>query len=144
MKAVSKLNNNIKEELSFKGVVIATVQKHENGNATVVSIDDSEFNITFTTHSVPALKTGDKVLILNIDNQVILTEKLRLPSEPPAPCLQFMNKTWELNVESEFNLRVGKSSLTISPDGHISIEGKDILIHAQGVNRILGATIELN
>ena len=50
----------------------------------------------------------------------------------------------ELTAERELTLRCGKSSLTLSANGRVTLRGKQILSRAEGQNRVQGATVGLN
>lgn len=52
----------------------------------------------------------------------------------------------ELVIEAgrQLTLRVGDGSITIREDGKILIEGKDLVSHAQRMNRIKGGAVSIN
>ena len=52
----------------------------------------------------------------------------------------------ELVIEATHNLtlKCGDGSITIRDDGRILIKGKDLVSHAQRVNRIRGGSVEIN
>jgi Domain of unknown function (DUF6484) len=52
----------------------------------------------------------------------------------------------ELIIENDRKvvLRCGRASITLRPDGSISIRGGQILSRADGANRVQGATVQLN
>ena len=51
-----------------------------------------------------------------------------------------------LTIENEngITLRSGESSLTLTPDGHVIINGRYISSDASKVNRIIGGTVKVN
>ena len=49
-----------------------------------------------------------------------------------------------LEAKSSLTLRVGDGSITIRADGKILIKGKDLVSHAQRVNRIKGGSVSIN
>lgn len=49
-----------------------------------------------------------------------------------------------LQATEELTLRVGDGSITIRKDGKILIKGKDLVSHAQRVNRIKGGSVAIN
>lgn len=49
-----------------------------------------------------------------------------------------------LEATQELTLRVGDGSITIRRDGKILIKGKDLVSHAQRVNRIKGGSVSIN
>jgi hypothetical protein len=53
-------------------------------------------------------------------------------------------ETLLLSAEREIVLRCGPSSITLTRDGKVVIRGANLLQTASGVNRICGATVEIN
>jgi hypothetical protein len=49
-----------------------------------------------------------------------------------------------LEAAKSLTLRVGDGSITIREDGRILIKGKDLVSHAQRVNRIKGGSVSIN
>lgn len=49
-----------------------------------------------------------------------------------------------LEAKQSLTLRVGAGSITIREDGKILIKGKDLVSHAQGMNRIKGGAVAIN
>ena len=49
-----------------------------------------------------------------------------------------------LEARESLTLRVGEGSITIRADGKILIKGKDLVSHAQRVNRIRGGSVAIN
>ncbi|MGP3698891.1 hypothetical protein [Rhodobacter sp. NSM] len=49
-----------------------------------------------------------------------------------------------LEGEREVVLRCGSASITLSPDGRVTIRGTEILSRATGGNRVQGASVQLN
>lgn len=49
-----------------------------------------------------------------------------------------------LEAKHSLSLRVGESSITIREDGKILIKGKDLVSHAQRMNRIKGGAVSIN
>ena len=49
-----------------------------------------------------------------------------------------------IEAKEEITLRVGEGSITIRADGKILIKGKDLVSHAQRVNRIRGGSVAIN
>lgn len=49
-----------------------------------------------------------------------------------------------LEARHELTLRVGEGSITIREDGRILIKGKDLVSHAQRMNRIKGGAVSIN
>ena len=49
-----------------------------------------------------------------------------------------------VQASQELTLRVGEGSITIRKDGKILIKGKDLVSHAQRMNRIKGGSVSIN
>jgi hypothetical protein len=49
-----------------------------------------------------------------------------------------------LRGEESITLKCGEASVSLNRDGKIVIRGKHVVTHASGVNRIRGASVELN
>jgi hypothetical protein len=58
------------------------------------------------------------------------------PDDPPV--------SLTLQATDELTLRVGDGSITIRKDGRILIKGKDLVSHAQRMNRIKGGAVSIN
>jgi len=52
--------------------------------------------------------------------------------------------TLVLEAKRSLTLRVGEGSITIREDGKILIKGKDLVSHAQRMNRIKGGAVSIN
>lgn len=60
------------------------------------------------------------------------------PDAPPVP------ESIVLEAKQSLTLRVGEGSITIREDGKILIKGKDLVSHAQRMNRIKGGAVSIN
>lgn len=60
--------------------------------------------------------------------------------------IQTENSTDELVFSSDkkITLRCGKSSITLYPDGKITLKGEYILSDAEGINRLSGGRVDIN
>jgi hypothetical protein len=105
--------------------------------------------------SAGPLNAGDAVVVLTPavpgDPGVVLgtlrrSGRERAPQSPaeqsegpsPAPPVLVIEATEELT------LRVGDGSITIRKDGKILIKGRDLVSHAQRMNRIKGGAVSIN
>ena len=50
----------------------------------------------------------------------------------------------KINANERIELRVGKSSIVMDKDGHITIRGTHLVSHASASNRIRGGSVNLN
>ena len=96
--------------------------------------------------SVPRLTEGDLVLVWCPDDEtgrgVVLGAIAHRASAPSGAD----TTPDELLIEAKHSLtlRVGAGSITIREDGKILIKGKDLVSHAQRVNRIKGGAVQIN
>jgi hypothetical protein len=90
------------------------------------------------------LHAGDCVLIWGVeatDEPVVIgrvgpAHGERAPDETPA--------VLTIEAQHSLTLRVGDGSITIRDDGKILIKGKDLVSHAQRLNRIKGGSVSIN
>ena len=93
----------------------------------------------------PALEPGDQVLVWRPSREgeaaVVLGRIGARPKSEPAATAPD-----ELVMEAKHSLtlRVGAGSITIREDGKILIKGKDLVSHAQRLNRIKGGAVQIN
>lgn len=67
------------------------------------------------------------------------------PSETRTPSLpEGVPDELVLEARRSLTLRVGDGSITIREDGRILIKGKDLVSHAQRMNRIKGGAVSIN
>lgn len=97
----------------------------------------------------PALALGDLVLCwlpsTRAQRGVVLGRVG--PMQPPQdPVLPGFDPPDQLVIEARSNLtlRCGEGSITIRADGKILIKGKDLVSHAQRMNRIKGGSVSIN
>jgi len=92
-----------------------------------------------------AVTVGDDVFVwlpASLDDRGIILGAIRVG----APVATVAETPDELVVEAKSSLvlRVGDGSITIRNDGKILIKGKDLVSHAQRVNRIKGGSVSIN
>jgi hypothetical protein len=92
-----------------------------------------------------AVAEGDEVFVwlpASTDDRGIILGGIRAAA-PVAPVAETPD---ELVVEAKSSLvlRVGDGSITIRDDGKILIKGKDLVSHAQRMNRIKGGAVSIN
>ena len=61
----------------------------------------------------------------------------------PQPAIETPDEL-VLEAKHSLTLRVGDGSITIREDGKILIKGKDLVSHAQRMNRIKGGAVSIN
>lgn len=102
------------------------------------------------------LAVGDQVLILPVEADVrafvilgrleqSLNQTQSNDADDDGPAVHDSRpETVVLEAREELTLRVGDGSITIRKDGKILIKGKDLVSHAQRVNRIKGGSVSIN
>jgi hypothetical protein len=72
---------------------------------------------------------------------------LAIPTAGPAaaePDVTTVPDEIVLEARQQLTLRVGDGSITLRADGKIQIKGKDLVSHAQRLNRIKGGAVSIN
>jgi hypothetical protein len=96
------------------------------------------------------LSDGDTVLIwqwpAGSDHGVILGRIRPTQATAPEPRHERETVPDEIVIEAKKNLtlKCGEGSITIRQDGKILIKGKDLVSHAQRMNRIKGGSVSIN
>jgi len=62
----------------------------------------------------------------------------------PSPHIVKDGETVRIKAEERIELRVGKASIVMEKDGHITIRGTYLVSHASASNRIRGGSVNLN
>jgi len=148
-KVVYNINN--KSVVSSTKSQLMTVYEAINGEAVSVIDDDGMIlentkNSKFShASSVPYLSKGDKVIIQEISEHLIITDKIRNEDENPTAGFE-INKDGSLSINSDVSivLKTINAKITISENGKIMTDGKEIFSLSKGLNRIQGTSIELN
>lgn len=132
------------------GVLIGMVLGFEDSVPLVVFAGNAQ------DHAIPArsltrLGPGDigaEVALLFEDGdraRPLIVGKLIGPNTPEsAPLVVADGQMLRLVAKERIELRVGKASLIMEADGHITLRGTDLVSHASRSNRIRGGSINLN
>jgi hypothetical protein len=94
----------------------------------------------------PALAPGDTVLVWRAPGGAdgVVLGRIE-PTLPPAESdAGSRPPTLLLEARDELVLRVGDGSITLRKDGKVLIKGKDLVSHAQRLNRIKGGSVSIN
>ena len=71
-----------------------------------------------------------------------------VPAQPPTPAetvsVRRDDETLTLDAEREIVLRCGNASITLTRAGKIILKGKYVLSRSSGVNKIKGASVQIN
>jgi hypothetical protein len=122
-----------------------------DGSAMVRCVNDKA-----DEHLCDALETSEGRLALGEDDEVLVW----VPSEQgqrgviigrigpthgsPSETRDEVPDEFVLEAKHSLTLRVGAGSITIREDGKILIKGKDLVSHAQRLNRIKGGAVQIN
>jgi hypothetical protein len=125
-------------EVTESGTVMVTL----DGDAA----DPVPCEMLVTTDAAPAvLAPGDRVLAWIASGGVSAVVLGRIgPSRGFTPDAADMPDSLTLQAKHSLTLRVGDGSITIREDGKILIKGKDLVSHAQRMNRIKGGAVSIN
>jgi hypothetical protein len=95
-------------------------------------------------HSTLLLAPGDRVLVCvePSETRAVIMGRIGPSCGTPAP--EEAPATILLEATQSLTLRVGDGSITIREDGKILIKGKDLVSHAQRMNRIKGGAVSIN
>jgi hypothetical protein len=78
------------------------------------------------------------------DRPLIVGRLVEPVRDDAAPVVVADGQMLRLVAKQRIELRVGKSSLIMEADGHITIRGTDLVSHASRSNRIRGGSVNLN
>lgn len=95
-----------------------------------------------------AADVGAEVALLFEDGdraRPLIVGKLVEPArDDAAPVVVADGQLLRLVAKERIELRVGKASLVMEADGHITLRGTDLVSHASRSNRIRGGSVNLN
>lgn len=107
--------------------------------------------VTVSEDSALRLAPDDVVVILHgldADGADLIVgrvgESLAPAPTSPKPDIAPLPDTLVIEAKEALILRVGDGSITIREDGRILIKGKDLVSHAQRLNRIKGGAVSIN
>ena len=117
-------------------------------------------DLLHTSSSLVVPRRGDRVLLFrppSMGRGVVLGRIDRVPHEvkPDGEAVSVDREgvreesseapeSLVLEAKHSLTLRVGEGSITIREDGKILIKGKDLVSHAQRMNRIKGGAVSIN
>lgn len=124
---------------------IATVAAAEKGQALSLIEDDGNIREVFAHLSeVPVLKSGDRVLVQQVKQGLVVTGRLRAREEGPRPLVQDRDGRFMLDAAAGICLQTGEARIELAPDGRIIVDGKEIYHLAAGRLRLQGGRVEIN
>lgn len=132
------------------GVVIGMLLGFEDG-APLVVFPGNEKDHAIRARSLARFSPDDvgcEVALLFEDGErarpLIVGRILEPARVANAPVVIRDGETVRLTATERIELRVGKASIVMEKDGHITIRGTYLVSHASAANRIRGGSINLN
>lgn len=104
-------------------------------------------DVLVTSDSAVRWEAGDQVLLWlsAMDSTGVVLGRIGLAfPKRGAEDTKDVPDTLVLEAKQSLTLRVGDGSITIREDGKILIKGKDLVSHAQRMNRIKGGAVSIN
>ncbi len=142
---IHPINANNQETLLLP--TIAIVFEAQQGEAITIynEVNNTHYEVSGHLYSVPKLKQGDKVLVINTQQGIIVTGRLRKENEKPTIAFT-LNNDGSLNIDSDKNITFNtlNAKIEIKEGGHITISGKKIDSISSGTNQLKGERIDLN
>ena len=138
------------KERAIDGVVIGLLLGFEDGQPLVVfpgNPRDQALRARSLAHLDPS-DTGHEVALLFEDGQSdrpLIVGKIVAPRPDPGRVQVVRDgETVAVTARERIELRVGKASIVMEKDGHITIRGTYLVSHASAANRIRGGSVNLN
>lgn len=125
--------------VNFAGEVVTVVVPLQGADRSL------RCGVLWSSETPLTLAEGDAVLVWAPSDEHgpgVIIGRVGPPRRPPAkPTLAD-----ELLIEAKqsLTLRVGDGSITLRADGKILISGRDLVSHAQRMNRIKGGAVSIN
>jgi Domain of unknown function (DUF6484) len=104
--------------------------------------DDTSGTPTLSLVSLKGRQQGAEVAVVWLDDKA--APLILGLIQPPAFVAEADGERVVIEGSREVVLRCGKASITLGPDGSITIRGGQILSRADGANRVQGASVQLN
>lgn len=134
----------------IEGVVVGLLLGYENGQALVVFAGNDKDH-AIPARSLAALDQADvgcEVALLfeegRRDRPLIIGRMVEPQPSRTAARIVRDGETFAVSARERIELRVGKSSIIMEKDGHITIRGTYLVSHASAANRIRGGSVNLN
>ena len=138
------------KDRTIEGVVIGLLLGFEEGHPLVVFPGNPQDH-ALRARSLARLDHGDsgsEVALLFEDGQrerPLIVGKIVAPlADPGRVQLVRDGETVAIAARERIELRVGKASIVMEKDGHITIRGTYLVSHASAANRIRGGSVNLN
>ena len=138
------------KDRTIEGVVIGLLLGFEDGQPLVVFPGNPQDH-ALRARSLARLDHGDsgsEVALLFEDGQrhrPLIVGKIVAPlADPGRAQIVRDGETVVMTAHERIELRVGKASIVMEKDGHITIRGTYLVSHASAANRIRGGSVNLN
>ena len=138
------------KDRTIEGVVIGLLLGFDDGHPLVVFPGNPQDH-ALRARSLARLDhadSGSEVALLFEDGQrdrPLIVGKIVAPvADPGRAQIVRDGETVDISARERIELRVGKASIILDKDGHITIRGTYLVSHASGPNRIRGGSINLN
>ena len=138
------------KDRTIDGVVIGLLLGFEDGHPLVVFPGNPQDH-ALRARSLARLDQGDsggEVALLFEDGQrhrPLIVGKIVAPlADPDRAQIVRDGETVLVTARERIELRVGKASIVMEKDGHITIRGTYLVSHASAANRIRGGSVNLN
>lgn len=132
------------------GVVIGLLMGFEDGVPLVVFAGNPQ-DRAIRARSLARLQgdhVGAEVALLFEDgrrDRPLIVGRIVEPARPETdPTVIRDGETVKLTARERIELRVGKASIIMEKDGHVTIRGTHLVSHASASNRIRGGSVNLN
>ncbi len=130
---------------NYAGSEFAIVVSAKDGCAeTVDCADGVRLPVRGHLASVDRLSEGDEVLISRRGDSVLILGRLRRPGEAAQAKITESDGVVRLDAVKSLKLTCGNSTVELTHDGYIRVDGRRIYGFAKGQLLLQGATIELN
>jgi hypothetical protein len=92
---------------------------------------------------VIALEGGDilRPIVMGVLRE---SEIWPLPTRPPQVEADADGESLVVTARKRLVLRCGNASITLDADGRVTLRGRQIVSHADGANRVIGGSVQLN
>ena len=128
-------------------VFVARVIAAEQGRATHITMlhDHQEIYVCGHGAMVSELATDDKVTVLLTEEGAIITDRVCSDDERPKQAFS-INQDGSLSLDNATGIDINTphAQITISENGTVSINGKNVKTRAKAENTIRGGVIRIN
>jgi hypothetical protein len=138
----------VKEQID--GVVIGLLLGFEDG-APLVVFPGNQHDHAVSARSLTRLTSEDVGAEMALlfedgkrDRPLIVGRIVEPVRDPGTPLVVRDGETVAVTARDRIELRVGKASIVMEKDGHITIRGTYLVSHASAANRIRGGSVNLN